>query len=584
MNTYAIGIVCSILLYLAIGSYAGRKIKHLDDFYVAGRGASTLLIVGTLIASFLSTNAFLGETGFTYSGYGPVLMIMTAVNSIGYVLGAIFFGRYLRRSNVLTVAEFFGKRFNSQKVQMAAGVTIIVGISAYLLAVTQGVSLVISEVMALPYTQTLVIVWLGYTLFTLYSGSRGVVITDTIMFLLFTIVAFVALYFIVDAGGGWNTAIQTLAVYQDKPGIISWHGFVGEGARWSNAIDAMTWGVTLGISWSLVLAVSPWQSSRYLMAKNEHTVIRAACVATGAVLLVYLALLSAPAIINLSNANIEPTERAMIWAALNLMPVLPGMLLMAGITAAGLSSASTFLSLVGFSASHDLSIFKNIPEKKQLLVTRISILIAGLMVLGIAFFQPPSIMIITYFAGTLFASSWGPVAFMSVWSKSITATAAYWGIISGFLGNIIPKLLDITGVIDLPVYLDPFIIALLLSITTIIVLSRFGRVTDAEKTFLEKIHVTPGTEISAELLKTSLRICNYMLVAGLGVMVLLWFFYITPYHEALVKQHGSIEALSITTLLFSGEFLQCLLYSSPLIFASLIARVSLVRSYRHLNK
>ncbi len=579
MNTYAIGIICSILLYLAIGSYAGRKIKHLDDFYVAGRGASTLLIVGTLIASFLSTNAFLGETGFTYSGYGPVLMIMTAVNSIGYVLGALFFGRYLRRSNVLTVAEFFGQRFNDRRVQMAAGITIIAGISAYLLAVTQGVSLVISEVMALPYTQTLLIVWLGYTLFTLYSGSRGVVITDTIMFLLFTIVAFVALYFIVDAGGGWNAAIKSLAVYEDKPGIISWHGLVGEGARWSNAVDAMTWGVTLGISWSLVLAVSPWQSSRYLMAKNEHTVIRAACVATGAVLLVYLALLSAPAIINLSNANIEPTERAMIWAALNLMPVLPGVLLMAGITAAGLSSASTFLSLVGFSVSHDLSIFNNMPEEKQLLVTRISMLLVGLVVLGIAFFQPPSIMVITYFAGTLFASSWGPVAFMSIWSKSITANAAFWGIITGFLGNIIPKLLDISGIIDLPVYLDPFIIALVLSITTILIVSGRGEVTSAEKTFLKNIHITPGSEIDAGLLHSSLRICNYMLISGVSLMAILWFFYITPYHDSIVKQGNSSETVKISSLLLSGEFLQCLIYSSALVIAALIARIFLKRSY-----
>ena len=65
MNVYAIGIIGSILCYIIIGGYVGRKVKYLDDYFVASRGASTLLIAGTLVASFLSTNAFLGETGFT---------------------------------------------------------------------------------------------------------------------------------------------------------------------------------------------------------------------------------------------------------------------------------------------------------------------------------------------------------------------------------------------------------------------------------------------------------------------------------------------------------------------------------------
>ncbi len=152
MNAYAIGMLISILIYLAVGSYAGRKVKHLDDYFVAGRSAPTLLIVGTLVASFLSTNAFLGETGFSYQGHGPLLLIMTSVNGMGYVFGALFFGRFLRRSEALTVAEYFGRRFESQgdRVQMAAGLTVIVGLSVYLLAVTQGASLIVSQVTDIP--------------------------------------------------------------------------------------------------------------------------------------------------------------------------------------------------------------------------------------------------------------------------------------------------------------------------------------------------------------------------------------------------------------------------------------------------
>ena len=40
------------------------------------------------------------------------------------------------------------------------------------------------------------------------SGTRQVVVTDTIMFLLFTFVAFLALYYIIDAAGGWFQTVR----------------------------------------------------------------------------------------------------------------------------------------------------------------------------------------------------------------------------------------------------------------------------------------------------------------------------------------------------------------------------------------
>jgi Na+/proline symporter len=193
MDIYLTGVVVSLLIYVVVGNYAGRKVKHLEDYFVAGRRAPTLLIVGTLIASVNSTGLFIGEVGFSYSGYLGMMILGLPLTSIGYILGAIYFGRFLRRSRVLTVAEFFGVRFRSQRVRTAAGVTLIIGIGGYLMVVTHGVAIVLGQITGLPHWAALCLAWVSYTIFTLYAGSRGVVITDTIMFLLFTVVAFVAL-------------------------------------------------------------------------------------------------------------------------------------------------------------------------------------------------------------------------------------------------------------------------------------------------------------------------------------------------------------------------------------------------------
>ena len=163
MDIYTTTIAISIVIYILVGNYAGRGIKHIDDYYVAGRQAPTLLIVGTLVASVMSSTMFLGEAGFAYEGQGGPYVLFPQWATTGYVFGAIFFGRFLRRSRATTVAAFFGDRFNSPRVQAVAGITIILALGGYLLAVTQGAAILLSQLTNLSYGQSLIVAWLSYT-------------------------------------------------------------------------------------------------------------------------------------------------------------------------------------------------------------------------------------------------------------------------------------------------------------------------------------------------------------------------------------------------------------------------------------
>jgi sodium/pantothenate symporter len=433
MDIYTTAIVISLVVYIAIGNYAGRRVKKLDDYFVAGRKAPTILIVGTLVASLISTNAFLGETGFVYEGQAGPYLLWPNIASTFYVYGALLFGRYLRRSRAITVADFFGRRFNSQRVQTAAGLTIIFGLAGYLLAVTQGAAYLLTQVVDVDFNIALVVAWASYTAFTMYSGSKGVILTDTLMFLLFSSVALVALFFLIHNAGGMSQAVYHLSSLPEKPDLMSWAGIVGDDFPFSSGLHFAFWNVTLALAWGMVYAVSPWQSSRYLIAKDEHVVMRAAVIAAISLALLEITLYFAGAVVNLTDSGITPPHRVMIYAAKNTLPALLGACLLAGIMAAALSSASTFLSLVGFSVSNDVFSHEAVGEQKMLRISRWTMLGTGIVVLMIAFVVPVDLFWLTYFVGTLFASSWGPVALMSVWSKRITADAAFWGIISGFL-------------------------------------------------------------------------------------------------------------------------------------------------------
>ena len=554
MDIYTTTIAISIVVYIVVGNYAGRGVKKLDDYYVAGRRAPTLLIVGTLVASVMSSTMFLGEAGFAYEGWAGPYVIFPQTATIGYVVGAIFFGRFLRRSRATTVAAFFGERFNSPRVQAIAGFTIILALGGYLLAVTQGAGILFSQLTDLTYVQGLIIAWVSYTAFTMYSGSRGVILTDTIMFLLFMFASAAAAYFIASELGGVPKAIQDLTQVEGKEDLMSWHGIIGPGTEWPTPLDFLIWILVIDISWALVYCVSPWQSSRHLMAKNEHVVLRAAIFACLCVGLLQVMVYGMGGFINLGNSTIDPPEGATIWASLNMMPEILGALMLAGIVAAILSSASTFLSLVGFSASNDIGLYKNADEAKTLRFSRLMMLAIGSVALVAALVFPPQIFWLTTFIATVFASSWGPVGLMSIWSKRITESAAFWGMLSGLLFNIVPKFFEFIGVIYFPSYLNPVIIGTVASLVVTIVVSMNTSVTDKEVDALNRLHQTPPEEVDAAKAKTSLIAPAFLFISGIVMPILLLVFYVKPFQEARgeLAADGSLDWFTGEAILASS--------------------------------
>jgi sodium/pantothenate symporter len=532
MNIYTTTILISILAYVVVGNYVGRKVKGLEDYFVVNRQAPVLLIVGTLVASFLSTNTFMGQAGFNYDRNAAILLA-PAILLCGYIYGALFFGRYIRRSRALTVAEYFAKRFNSRRVQIIAGITVLVGIGFYLIAVTQAVGLIISNLTPLSYTVALLVAWASYTSFTLYAGSRGVVITDTMMFMLFSVVTVLAMFAIFNQHGGWLEAMDSLVHLEGKENLMAWHGITGPDLQFKTPTDFLIWFLIIMVAWSFVTAISPWQSSRYLMAKNEQVVLRSACAAAISIGVIQGMVYAAAPVVNLSNPAIEPRDEVLVWAALNLMSPLIGALLLAGLVAAALSSASTFLSLIGFNLSHDILHERGKDDRSKLRFSRWMMLVAGVFILVASLSLEQNILWFTYFAGTMFASAWGPVAIMSVWSDRITASAAFWGITSGFLGNSIPKLLVSLDIIKLPVYLDPIVIGAVISLVVVLAVSSKTTVTDAERSYRLSILKTPEEELNPAAAKKTLHYATAVGVFGIAMTLLMLIYYVAPYQKAL---------------------------------------------------
>ena len=507
MNLYFLGILAALVVFFAVGIGAGRMVKDTNDYYVSGRNAPTLLIVGSLIASFLSTGAFLGDTGEVYSGFFIGIVTVGVIQATGYIYGAGFFGRYIRRSEVTTLPEYFGRRFCSKHLRRLSAVILLVSVSAYLLSAIQGVATLMSSITGYDYR----------------------LCADTIMFLVFLAAALVAVPFLIRAGGGWFAGIEALANSDTMPGILSWAG--NPDYLYPDGVSNTVWAVTYGIVWALVVAISPWQTSRYLMAKDEHVVLRSSVWSSMGVMVVTIALYFSAAFVRNINGSL-PGSEAMIWAATHVLPPVIGMLLLIGISAAGISSASTFLSLIGFSVVNDI-----LPEaesdRKKLARSRWAMLAVSLVVLALAYLNPPQIFLIMYFGGTVIAGAWSLVAFGSVWSRRLSRCGAYLGMLLGFLGCVGAKAIYALRGITPPVWADAFFIGIALSVLGAVLGSALRPATQAEQLARARLFDAPTGANEAAACRADRRLWRVYLVFGICVGLFFLFFYAIPYSRAL---------------------------------------------------
>jgi sodium/pantothenate symporter len=539
MNMQFAVVMASMAAYILVGIYAGRKVKDTADYYVMGRQAPTILIAGTLFASMLSTNGFMGDTAWTYSGAIVNAVTLNALCGAGYVIGVLFFGRYLRRAKRLTMPEFFGRRFNSVAVQKTAGVITVLSITSYLLAVTTGTGILLSELIGVPLWAGYIIAWLCFTSFTFYSGSSGVIITDTMMFLLFLFATIIAGPYMFSAAGGLSNLMTTLLNDPNTPqGMFAYHGNYGQaGVAEGDKFGAVMYGLIYGLIWLITVGISPWQAGRNMMTKTEHVGLRSAVIAClcTTLFLTYLYLMSLTVITQ--NPNMAEPQRVIIWAAYNMMPKFIGCLVLAGIMAAGLSSASTFLSVVGFTITQDIFNVKFKDDREKLFKTRMIMLVVSVVALILCFANFGGIRIISWFASTIIASSWCVVAFGSVWSKRLTATGALWAMIAGFLGFIVTKCLNGFGV--LPVFynfIDPFFIGLYASLVFAVIGSAVSKPSTEEVRVLTEMHVLPDSEKSLADYKRTFAYANVLIVVGVVVAVILIAVWALPYNDWLATQ------------------------------------------------
>ena len=99
------GILFYIFVMLLIGLYAGRKVRNVADFIVAGRRLALIPATGTLLATWFGAGTCIGISAAVYKGGIHSVIADPFAVTVCLLLAGFFLAGVLRRMNYMTVTD-----------------------------------------------------------------------------------------------------------------------------------------------------------------------------------------------------------------------------------------------------------------------------------------------------------------------------------------------------------------------------------------------------------------------------------------------------------------------------------------------
>ena len=133
----------------------------------------------------------------------------------------------------------------------------------------------------------------------------------------------------------------------------------------------------------------------------------------------------------------------------------------------------------------------------------------------------------------MIAATWMPVAVASTFSKRVTKTGAFCGMLAGFAGAFIYKVVTYFAGWDPPVFLDSALVGIVLNILFMVAGSALTRVTEEEREARRQILTMPESEKKLSDVSKTMRFMKAGCFVGLAVFAVLLIFWLVPYLKAV---------------------------------------------------
>lgn len=352
-----------LLLLLSIGILSSKKSKTTKSFYLADRKISTLPLTATITATVVGGSATIATAKLIYL-YGLPSLWLDIGAATGLIILGLTLAKIVRKTKLYTLPEITGHLFNN-KVRSTAAILILLTQIAWISLLIQGTGAIITVLLQINYTITLTVITVIFITYTILGGQYAVIYTDIIQFLIMIIgVCFLAAPLLYIKA---SPMLPAIPIEHLKFPI-------------NNTYTILP---ILSLFFMMLMPhlVGPDIYSKLLTAKNEKTAKKAA-ILSGIFRILFaisIAIIALSAIILVPGLPSDQAVFAMPRAITQLGPILSGVILAAFISVM-LSSADSVL----ISAATILSI--DIIKKRSILISRIGILVIGILALLLALY------------------------------------------------------------------------------------------------------------------------------------------------------------------------------------------------------
>lgn len=176
------------LISVAIGLLAATRVHNTRDFAVAGRHLPFSMVTATVFATWFGAEAVLGiPATFLKEGLGGVVADPFG-SSMCLILVGLFFAAPLYRMNLLTIGDFYKRRYG-RSVEVLTTLAIVISYLGWVGAQITALGLVFNVVSAGAISQVAGM-WIGsitILVYTLFGGMWAVAVTDFLQMIIIVI-------------------------------------------------------------------------------------------------------------------------------------------------------------------------------------------------------------------------------------------------------------------------------------------------------------------------------------------------------------------------------------------------------------
>lgn len=407
-----------LLIILAIGLWSGRHIGSMEQFSVAGRSFTSLVIFATLSASFIGGGFSIGNAEKVFI-FGLANVVALWGFSLKEIMVATFIApRMDRFQDVISVGDIMRHDYGTVG-KVITGVFSLLLCAGIVGAQVGGIGYIFNVFLGIPHTWGILIGCGIVITYTTVGGMRAIVFTDIVQFVALAIAIPVTLYLGVQQIGGWQALRE----------VVPPEHFTVPGPEFTTLAF-----ISLFLTFLLGETLVPPYMQRLYIGKNAQHTARGTLL-SGLFSIPFFAITGCIGLVALAMNPDLDANLSLPFVIQEVLPVGVKGLVIAGVISIVMSSADSFLNGGAIAFTHD--IVK--PFARDRLTPKHELRIAKWVTLGIGILaiifalRIRSVLDILIFAYNF----WAPIILVPLVATLLGARASLWSFLGGGFAGLI---------------------------------------------------------------------------------------------------------------------------------------------------